>query len=121
MRPGETFLGALPDQTPHLWVVLTPPDDTGEVVIVNFTSDHFDTTCPIEVGEHPFVKHRTFVRYQDAVLTSAKLLQKGVSKGFLQPHKPLSPALLKRIREGAVISDFTPAKVVSAVKRALKP
>ncbi len=54
----------------HLWVVSSLPTDDGSVVILSFTTWRFgcDENCVIEVGEHPFVKHKTVIAYEKALL-----------------------------------------------------
>ena len=52
MKLGSTYMWHS-----HLWVVISLPDEIGEVVVVNLTShrDNKDQSCVIEAGEHPFV------------------------------------------------------------------
>jgi len=119
MKIGDTFLGALPGETRHLWVVITTPNDQNEVVIVNLTSRPCDETCRIQAGEHPFVKKPTVVRYQDARLCSISLLEIACKKNLFLAHQPVSEDLLRRIQEGALKSEFTPGKVVREVRRVI--
>ncbi|MBM3334646.1 hypothetical protein FJY63_08295 [Candidatus Sumerlaeota bacterium] len=119
MRIGDTFLGPLPQQ-PHLWIVITTPNDRGEVAIVNFTSTICDKTCQVAPGEHPFVKKPTVVRYQDARLALVSDLRKGCERGLLSLRTPVDSNLLRRIQQGALQSPFTPGKVAREVKRALE-
>ena len=56
VQAGDTFLLPLNSNvTPHLWVILTDPDENGEVLGVNLTShDVFkDTTVTLEAGDIP--------------------------------------------------------------------
>ena len=76
MKAGDTFLVVKPYN--HLYVVISDPaQNCEEVVIVNFTSYSPDEeqTCILKAGEHPFIKHKTVVRYKDARITSVRKLQ----------------------------------------------
>ena len=70
LRPGDTFL--LPSRvggTKHLWIVLTPPDETGKAVCVNITSrtqSFCETTVILNLGDHAFISRESVVRYVDA-------------------------------------------------------
>ena len=109
MNAGDTFIPARFDN--HLWVIVSDPaKDVANVVISNFTT--FDGTeeesCVVNNGEHPFVRHKTVVRYRDAKTVSANDLKTLVKKGQLKPHMPLSAEILDRVRQGAGQSDFLP-------------
>jgi hypothetical protein len=117
MRVGDTFLGALPGEIPHLWIIITPPNDQNEVVIVNLTSTQCDFSCRIAVDDHPFVKKPSVIRYQDARLRSLVHLESALKRGLIQPHHPVAGGLLKKIQQGALESEFTPNKVAECVRR----
>jgi hypothetical protein len=116
MRIGDTFLGALPGEISHLWIIITPPNDQNEVVIVNLTSTQCDSTCRVAVGDHPFVKKPSVIRYQDARLRSLVRLETALKRGLIQPHHPAAGGLLKKIQQGALESEFTPNKVAECVR-----
>ena len=109
MKAGNTFIPAKFDH--HLWIILSDPEADGEnVVIVNFTTYTVDEeqNCIVLKGEHPFVKHKTAVRYRDAKRVSVSQLTALINCNQLRPHQTLSAALLKRVRDGASLSDFLP-------------
>lgn len=63
-------------KTNHLHIICTEPffnKETGEmsVLAVNISSvregSPYDDTCILHAGDHPFVKHDSYVRYRDAV------------------------------------------------------
>jgi len=92
----------------HLWVVVevyTPELDTGGqvAVLVNCTTwvATGDPACVVDEGDHPFLKHRSFMFYQRA----AEVPVAEISK--LTTREPVSPELLTRIRRGLRASKFT--------------
>lgn len=109
MKAGDTFIPARFDD--HLWIILSDPSvDPDQVVIVNFTTHTVEEEqdCVVQKGEHPFVKHKTAVRYRDAKIVSSSVLAKLLKAHQLKSHKPLSHNLLQRVRAGASKSDFLP-------------
>lgn len=112
---GGCFLFKNPDLDDHLWVIISRPcADYERIAIVNLTSwrKGVDTSCIIEAGEHPWVKHRTCVRYRDAKVVSHRLLDAWGGAGHAESQEPFAPELLRHIRAGAAESVFTPYEVI---------
>lgn len=112
MKAGHAFLQLdSPGAKPHLWVIISDPEQDAErVLLVSFTSweAYKDPACRIHPGEHSFVKHPTCVSYQHARLVSLADLQALQADGFLQPYERVSEDLLRRIRNCAGDSIYTP-------------
>lgn len=114
LNVGDTFL--LPPKVgikEHLWIVLTPADSTGSAICVNVTSDDPDHTTELNVGDHPFIDHPSFVRYRDARPIKLSVMEAAI-KGEIPAggmvctgHKSCSTVLLKRIQEGLLNSPHT--------------
>ena len=86
MKAGDTFIPAKLDH--HLWIVLSDPAiDSDSIVIVNFTTHTIDEEqhCIIQKADHPFVKHKTAVRYRDAKIVSRSQLTQLIKLGQLKP------------------------------------
>ncbi|MBB1163222.1 hypothetical protein [Aquariibacter albus] len=68
----------------HLHIVLTDPVD-GQVQVVSVSSipqnNLYDGSCTLFAGEHPFVKHDSWVVYRFARLVKAQLLERKVADG----------------------------------------
>ncbi len=115
---GDTILLPKPGQeTSHLWVLVSSINpQNGEVIIVNFTTErpHSDTTVVIQPGEHRFVDRPTVVFYSDARFAKLAAIESAVIQGIANRHDPLTPALLKRVQDGLLMSPLTPAKVKTA-------
>lgn len=112
MDAGDCFRVSSPGTTldTHLWMVISDPaQDPERVLIVNLTSwnDRQDRSCVVEVGEHPFVHHRSCVRYSGAKVVRVDQLDALKRNGSLLPLAPISRRLLKRVRLGAERSPHT--------------
>jgi hypothetical protein len=111
---GDAFL--LDDRSidPHLWIVISrPQDNPDEVVIVNLTSHDSpekDDSCVLGPGDHPWIQHKTSVRYRDARIASESDLDDLVRRGWLIPQAAASDELITKILDGAEISPHLPGK-----------
>jgi hypothetical protein len=115
MKQGDAFLGGgqLHGED-HLWFIINKPEDhCGVALIVNLTTlrPGAETTCVLSPGEHPFIKHNSYIRYSGAREASVSELQNAVKRGLLKPHQAASPALLEKIRAGARASPRLPQKL----------
>jgi hypothetical protein len=115
LSPGDTFHS---DLDGHLWVVLTEPDPEGRIVCVNFTTRHprSDATTVCHPDEHRFFRHETVVAYRYAQRYTTRTVAEYLKGGTFTAKEPCSPALLKKVRDGALRSDFTPNHIVSALR-----
>ena len=100
--------------TPHLWIVVTEPDDRGICIIVNLTTLRHgqDQTVTIAANEHPFVNRPTSVRYSDARLADIHKLRGEVARGLAVQKASCSSKLLKLVQDGVCASPYTPNKIV---------
>lgn len=110
----------------HLFILLTDPaaDDSGRlcVLLVSISSVKpgvpYDGTCILYAGDHPFVKHDSYVVYQKARLEEADKLLRGVKRGLLIPQEPLDGSVFARICRGFTESRMTPIKFVEFYRAA---
>jgi len=111
MNAGDAFLCPAKDE--HLWMVISDPAaDADHVVIVNLTSwkqGGNDSSGIVNTGEHPFVRHRSFVYYGGAKVDPLSHLKRLRTSGGLVLEDPLSEELLARIRLGAESSRWIPS------------
>ena len=108
---GETYKLRKPgDDTPHLWAVITDPNQDDNVVIVNLTTrqPHSDDTVILRRGEHPFVRHETVISYQDAMLVKTSALTQAVRGGAATMHTAFRLDVLTKIQCGLEKSPYTP-------------
>jgi len=109
---GDTFFAPWPepDGVSHLFFIVSDPSlDRGQVLVVpmmTWDADYKESTCLVNPGQHPFVKHTSYINYSCAQLTSADLIEERLASGDFRAHAAASPDLLEEIRRGAERSDF---------------
>lgn len=132
LNPGDTFFNLMDRllnlPKPHLWFILNDPAGTGRVALANITT-HDPTTrrrCDahcliVRHGEHPFVEegHASCVRSAD-ILYPLPVVTHATEHPGAERREPLSPALLRRIQQGALDSPRTPDDVKDAVRASLR-
>ncbi len=111
MNGGDTFfvqqVGKLYDS--HLWMVLSDPAlNANQVLIVSLTTwgKDDDPACVLNVGDHPFVRQKSFIKYTHAKVVTDQQLEEFRARGQIQVQAPLSADVLKRVRDGAAESRF---------------
>jgi hypothetical protein len=78
-----------PDQDPqraHLFVVLTDPSADGMVLMVPIctAATKYDNTCIVGSGDHPFLKHKSYVAYYRLNTFKASVLEEQAKRGIVQ-------------------------------------
>ena len=63
-----------------------------------------DESCLLKPGDHPFIRHDSFVDYRFTRLEQAEHVEARVSEGIFDVKEPCSPELIQRIFEGALKS-----------------
>jgi hypothetical protein len=107
VKAGDTFLLKDKAVDGHLWVVISDPEvDEDHVLFVSMTS--YDITkekvCLLDVGDHPFIKHKTCIAYEFAKAAPLKSLVALRDQGHLAMSQPVSDDLLELIRQGVSLS-----------------
>lgn len=123
IQRGDTFL--IPSGPPHdpsrkhLFVVVTKVSknekDELSVALVPFCSVKnnypLDPTCVLKQGEHPTIKHDSFVFYEKAEIKSCKAIEEGISQMFFVPKGSMPELALTKIAQGISRSPKTPQRV----------
>lgn len=122
VSPGDTFIPLAPQRDGHLWVVISEPTVQSRVAIVNFTTRRppCDDSCVVQPGEHSFIVRESILLYARARLQDLDALVSHLTAGFYVPREPVSKPLLRRIQEGAFVSEFTPGNVQASVRSTLE-
>jgi hypothetical protein len=106
--------------TKHLFVVVTDKCKADSHLLINITSVHpgmkHDETTIIEAGEHPFIKHQSYVEYRRAEIFQAAWLTKMVAGKVYTAHSDASEELLQAIVDGIEDSDFIAQRIVNYYK-----
>ena len=103
----------------HLWVIVTEPSESGEVVCATFTTrrQRSDTTTICQPGEHPFFRHETVVAHNQSLQYKTVVIAECLGDGTFISRETCSPALLRKVRDGIMTSQFTPKYIRVAVAR----
>ena len=109
LKAGDTLLLG-PEDDYHLHVVLTDPNETGELIVASVTTLQKwtkDRTVVLKKGDHPFIQHDSVVAYSYARIAGVAEIESLVTNKPSLARQPVSPELLGRIRAGLLESDFT--------------
>lgn len=107
---GSTLLIPSGPVGEHLFVIVFGPEvladygSAGQFVSVSVTTlrpdIHHDPACILRAGDHPFIRHDSYITYRDARIDTGEHLAKQVENGVCQPHQPCEPQVLARIIAG---------------------
>jgi hypothetical protein len=67
-----------------------------------------EEACVLNVGDHPFIKNKTVIRYREGRIASQADLERLIKKNLLNPNRPFSLEVLTRIRQGAANTEKLP-------------
>jgi hypothetical protein len=111
---GDAFLaGEQVHGTHHLWLIINDPaahQNTALFVNITTLSAIAELTCVLKPGEHPFVKHDSWIRFASAKTAAVAELDTLESKGLILRQPAASSALIQKIRAGAATSPLLPQK-----------
>ncbi len=105
LNVGDVFLLTTPPNDKHLFVIIAPTQN-GKYLCVNVTSkrDNSDTSCILQQGDHPFVRHDSVIAYRKAREVDAAVIQNQIDRGNCQQYQPFSSKVLNRIQQGGLSS-----------------
>jgi len=103
---GDAFVRRAGKDGHHLWVVVSNPfQNDREVLILNLTSirnsPFDDLSCVFDAGDHPWIRHPTFVNYYRSEVHSDRYLDNLVKSGAAKLWNPFIQPQLQRIWTGA--------------------
>lgn len=107
----------------HLFICLTDVVGTSKETLMVSASTHragfpADDTCHLFAGDHPFIKHKSYIDYQNARVIEADKLVKGERQGLLKAMDPLESSVFARVCYGLETSPFTALKYLEFYQRA---
>lgn len=97
-----------PQNPPHLYFVITEPDDEGKVLLVNITENEEDRdqSCVLQPKEHPYIRKESVVNYREAILSDVQKIDIAISMRVATPDVDMSDVLLNKMIQGGKISPF---------------
>jgi len=118
-RRATLLIPSGPDDDPdrkHLFIIITDPvDNPGEVLLVSMSTirDDFpyDDSCILSPGDHPFVKHESYIDYGKARILTAVSLMRGEADGSLIHKGAIDEEVIVKICDGLMTSRRTSPKV----------
>jgi len=111
LAAGDSFFAPWPEEDAviHLFFVISSPEkDMKRVVVVPLMTwdEYKESTCTLEPGEHPFVRHKSYIDFGCAAKVDGDEIDKKIRSNEFRKHKPASVKLLKKIRDGAGKSEY---------------
>ena len=110
-----------PDQK-HLFILLTDPAQVLDYedkhsLLVGVTTIHadipYDSACELHPGDHPFIKHRSYVFYAQARIEVSQKLIDGIKRGVFSSQGMLAEDIFARVCHGLTVSRSTTPKVLA--------
>lgn len=108
---GDTFIARYPEDKQHLFfVIFDVADRCPELYICAMLSSwkegsrFCDSACIIVEGEHPFVRHKSYIAYAETMILTRDDMERLIEEKKFIAKEPASPELIKRIRESSLKS-----------------
>lgn len=116
-KAGTLLIPSGPSDNPemmHLHIVCTDPCQEGKQLIVSVTTwrnNLCDGTCVLNEGDHPWLKHRSWVMYRAARIEASETLDNGLSQGLFSAREDMEDEVFKRILSGICDSPHTKRRI----------
>jgi adenylyl- and sulfurtransferase ThiI len=108
----------------HYYFIISDPSlDPGNVVAVNMTTfrgfGSEDHSCVLSEGEHQIIRHKSWIKYEKAEVTSLKMLNHRYAVNAISEvvSEKCRSVVMRRILAGAAASGMTPKKVRVILER----
>ena len=115
MRRGWTLLiPSGPGDGRHLFIFINNPGENEDGVLACLSSmhAHADRTCIVNPGDHPFVRHESYIDYRHCRTDSIAHLTTLLEKGYVTRREDASDELVERILDGARRSEHTRRRIL---------
>ncbi|MDC5850904.1 hypothetical protein OPW32_17050 [Vibrio europaeus] len=104
--------------------VFYPKTTKDSILVVNITSiqdgiEH-DGSCVLDVGDHPFITHPSYVYYRRADIFGVDTVRRNIDDGTIDVHSPCGDGTFKRILEGFELSDDVTPKIYNFYQKYCK-
>lgn len=125
LRCGQTLLLDLPPGAPkHLHIVLTDPFGNPPKVILVYVSTcrgrrDEDRHLVLSAGDHPFIKHDSYVVFDQAKRTPVDVIEDFISRGSAVFRDDVSPELMSRLQEKMLTSTRVPIGIKQEYRKLL--
>ncbi|CDN56511.1 Hypothetical protein RG1141_CH41970 [Neorhizobium galegae bv. officinalis bv. officinalis str. HAMBI 1141] len=110
-----SFLGPI-NEVHHLFAVMNNPCADSQCLLINITSirpgKYHDPACELDVGDHAFIRHPSYVLYRLAETMRADRIGKFVDLNYYLTKDDWEPVIFQRIVNGIRNSDDTKPRVI---------
>lgn len=100
----------------HLFAIVTDKCADDQHLMVSFSTikegRFHDPACEVPVGSHKFITQDSYVNYRQARIERVDHLTKCVDGWVFTPNDDISDALLARIQQGIVDSEFVAKRIL---------
>jgi len=76
----------------------------------------YDKTCILQNGEHPFIKHDSYVFYKKAEILGVDSISRNIADGTFSTHQPFNDVVFERILSGFAVSQEVRPKIKAFYK-----
>ncbi len=98
----------------HLFIVCNDTCRLGANLLVNISSFYAgcDDTCVLDVGDHDFISHPSYVFYAEAMIKTSASLKAGFDREILIPQPDLAEHVFTKVEAGILKSPDSPLNIV---------
>lgn len=93
------------------------------VILIGFTSVRsqvpYDDSCVVQAGEHPFIKHESYLNYRHARIERAQHIEAMLAQGVFIQKEPCPEQLLEKVIQGALQSNRISREIKEIIRSAL--
>lgn len=119
MEVKQTFLIPTgPNDGKHLHAVVAVEQAGPNILLLSITSQkegiYYDPSCEIKEGDHPFIKHDSYVLYGRARTIGKKRLSEYIESGYYVQHDDLDEELFSKICDGIELSEHSSPWLISS-------
>jgi hypothetical protein len=104
------------NDAPHLFAVMNDPCPDGQCLVLMVTTlkagRYHDPACLLNVGDHPFIRHPSWIAYRIAETPRAAHVGNMVDKKLFIPRDDWTPAVFNRLAAGIYNSDDTRGGII---------
>jgi hypothetical protein len=111
----------------HLFAVILGPvvienrGSTKHYILVNFSTihpaDNHDAACEVQAGDHPNIRHASYVFYRRALIEREDDVLNAIRLGSHKQAAPCSKELISKIKAGALTSLQTSREIKALLRQ----
>ena len=96
------------EDPPHIWFVASDGSEHGDVLLLNFTTQHesSDTTCIVDPGEYSGLSHTSVVSYRHSRIESVGHIETLLLRKQAMSRPRVPSKIIERAQQGALKSQY---------------